>query len=474
MTAIAQALAQGYGGEEILKYLKRAFPKMAPSIAKATANGYGADQILKYVSRLLEDEKPAKGGSPHEIERENQERTNKLGKQIITSAATGLGLSAFAKNVPNIIRGAQQAIGAAPLTLPGTSAASHIGPKPMGGAPITPPPVNASSPIAPGSPIQPQAAQPVQPSPTPQQNAPPVDSAQVIQDMGIGAQVRNLAQAGNDPEAIATAVSVSLKPHQKKWLEQQLKEGNAKPLPEMIADFLSNPSNQEKKSPENAENVQKQAQNAPNEGEDLSKMSHVDIQRKFKVGYGEAVRMKKAAMGGKEENKPIEKGSIVATPDGEVVDIKDIRKTEALADEDGKLHKLKIGDLKLPDEKIQQTVARLLEIPEVEKSSIINYWSYDPEDKELFLMFHNGETYKYLEVPEELEEELLESSTAPKTKGQNEFGAWSQEDPQSRGATFINKLIANPKYKKTGKGEKPNPYYRKLRKGYDYWSKLRK
>lgn len=169
-----------------------------------------------------------------------------------------------------------------------------------------------------------------------------------------------------------------------------------------------------------------------------------------------------------------ERGSVVSLPAGNVGVIKDIKKEHALIDEDGKTHKVKISDLQLPDEAVQQTVARLLEIPEVDKSSTINYWAYDPEDKDLFLMFHNGETYKYHDVPEDLVKELHEMAVSPTTKKENEFGAWSPEDPKSRGATFIKKLIAHPKYKKPKKGEPENKFYRKLRKGYDYWAKLRK
>jgi len=424
MTAIAQALAQGYGGEEIIKYLKRAFPKMAPSIAKATANGYGADQILKYVSRLLEDEKPTKGLSPHEIEKGNQERTNKLGKQILGSAATGLGLSAFAKNVPNIIKGAQQAIGTPSLQLPnsGTSVGSNIGPKPMAGAPITPPPINASSPVAPGTPIQPQAVQPVQP---PQQNAPNVDSSQIIADMGIGSQVKNLAEAGNDPEAIATAVGISLKPNQKKWLEEQIKAGTAKSLPEMISDFLSNPSSNEKKSPEIAENMQKQAQN--------SKVERINTEN---GGYYEGPNFEQTGTAKKlkkiEEEKPIEKGSIVATPSGESGTIKSLRNKEALIDEDGKLHKVKKEDLvQIPENIRNQNFEEILDkyfhqFPEEGEGSLsdnLSGASYSPGHgifpSQTLVSFIDSphKIYLYENVEPELFDTISEGTGTTKTSG---------------------------------------------------------
>lgn len=170
----------------------------------------------------------------------------------------------------------------------------------------------------------------------------------------------------------------------------------------------------------------------------------------------------------------IEKGSIVATPSGEVGELKDVRKHEGLLDDAGKLKKVTIKDLKQPDETVVQTVTRLLEMPEIDKSSIINYWSYDDEANELFLMFHNGETYKYKNIPPELIDELREAAVNPKTTGANQFGAWSPEDELSRGATFINKIRNHEIYKPTKKGQPKNPNYLKLIKGYDYWKALRK
>lgn len=377
MTPILQGLAQGYSGEEILKFITRAFPKLAPKVAQATASGYSIDQVLKYINKLTETETFPKGLSSHEIEARHQKKYNDIGKKILGTAATATGVTAAVKNLPKIIKGA----------------VSGIGPSPMSNAPVSPPSIG-----------------------------------------GAPTQVPLPPQAVERKEALDKLSAAT--PEFKAYASEQIEKGEDKSTDELLKDFQKQQMSQKKKS-------------------ELMKGIESDVAKM-------------------ESPTKLEKGSIVATPNGEVGELKSVRNKEALVDDQGKLHKLKIKDLQLPDEKVQQTVARLLEIPEIDKSSLINYWSYDPEDKELFLMFHNGETYKYLDVPEELETELSEAAISPRTKGENEFGAWSQEDPSSRGATFIQKLIAHPKYKKPGKGESLNPFYRKLRKGYDYWTSLRK
>ena len=186
-----------------------------------------------------------------------------------------------------------------------------------------------------------------------------------------------------------------------------------------------------------------------------------------------------------EQPKQIKKGEIVYDPKtGIVGDLKDVKNKEGLLDDNGKLHKVRLEDLKEPDEDVRKTVSRLLEIPEIDKSAQIAYWAYDKPSDELFVTYHNGETYKYLEVPDDIKQEIENSSAVPKTEGETVYGAWSQDQkpeysPQagkeivSRGATLSKLIIHNPKYKKPKKGQPPNPLYRKLNKGYDYWQKLR-
>lgn len=496
MTPILQGLAQGYSGDQILKYMARAFPKIAPHIAKATASGYTVDQVIKYINRLMEEEVTPRGLSSHEIEARNQKKYNELGKKILGTASTAAGVTAFARNIPNIIK----------------SGLSQVGPSPMANAPVQPSSVNApSTPATP--PLSPEAQERKQSFENPLINDPQFKEY-VKQRMSEGTESTpekmfreyqsQLASQKKQPPLMSSIATDVEKMQQKEPVPapvlEEIVEEKPVTLPATKFNILS-PEDWKKRS-----SGEKTEEKKLGKFKNIHTNEEVEVKESPKADQYELIRENKSNLlfpkkafnahfvpveekkepesysewlahkektNWEKEGKP-EKGSIVATPDGEVGEIKDIRQTEGLVDEDGKLHKVKLSDIQMPDEKIQQTVARLLEIPEIDKSSIINYWAYDPTDKELFLMFHNGETYKYSDVPEELESELAEAGVSPKTKGENEFGAWAQDDPTSRGATFINKLISHPKYKRSTKGAEPNPHYRKLRKGYDYWTKLRK
>lgn len=476
MTAITQALATGYGEEEILKYIAKAAPSLAKSISKATSAGHSVSNVLGFLSKTMQDDEYDPYLSQEAGHKKVAKRREKATKELLKTAASGAALYGAARAVPSAIQGIKGAF-------QGNQPPSGIGPQPMGGAPVQPgqvqtPPIQQqpSQPLntggvaqnAPQPPIQPQGMQPPQ-QPAIQTSA--VNSAQIINSMGIAKQVQNLAQAGNTPEAIATAVGVSLKPNQRKWLDEQIQSGAAKALPDMVEDFLA--QSQPSQQPAPLIQTEQPIKTGVQPEEILpSERAEIPQEKEQKMPAKEHESFSKFMKPYREKLHP-EKGTIVSTPDGEVGEVQDIRKNESLVNEDGKLHKVKLSDLQLPDEKIQQTVARLLEIPEIDKSSLINYWAYDPEDKQLIAMYHNGESYKYLDVPEELEAQLLEASTVPKTKGENIFGAWSQEDEMSRGATLSKLFIQHPKYKRAKKGEAPNPYYRKLRKGYDYWAKLK-
>lgn len=419
MNPIVQAIALGYGEDEIIKYLSKTSPSLSKSIAKALGSGHSVSNILSFLSKTMQDDEYDTGLSQEAGHKKVAERRERITKELLKTAASSGALYGAAQMVP----GAIQSIAGAFKKNPSPPAAPAIGPTPMANAPVQPD--TSQIPKSQGNiqqtmPPQPQQALATQEQLQTTSSPPEIDSGNILKEMGIEDQVKNLKSRGNDVQAITAAANAILKPHQKKWLEGKIKEGKAAPLNELIEDFIG-------------KNPEQKAATPPQLAQD----------------------------------------DIVATPSGEVGTLKDLRKTEGLVEEGGKLHKVKINELQRPNETVVQTVSRLLEIPEIDKSALINYWSYDPEGKELFLMFHNGETYKYLDVPEELEEELLESSVSPKTKGENQFGAWAQEDPMSRGATFIQKLIAHSKYKKAKKGEAANPFYRKLRKGYDYWSKLR-
>ena len=435
MSSILQAMSAGYSPTQILNFMAQSFPSIAPTLEKANKYGYTPAKILGYLTNLLSSGEKVRGGTEAFQERLSGERVKQKLGDIASLGIGALGAYGASKALPALGRGVRGALSgiaggnAAPQTAPG--------PQPMANSPVQPPQVNAPTPA------QPQAAaaanipigQPNQPQITPPaQNAIPplVNSAQILKQMGLEDRINNLQSNGNGPDEISAVLDVSLTPGQKKWLGDKIKVGEAKPIKDLVTDYLS--VNAQKESP--VSNVPK-------------------------------------------------KGDLVATDQGIVGDLKDVKQKEALVESDGKLHKVKLDDIKKPDESVLETVTRLLEIPEIDRSGKIAYWSYDEPDNELFVMYHNGETYKYVDVPPEIKEEIKAAAVVPKTTGKNLYGAWSEDQVAefspsegkkivSRGATLSKLITHHEKYRKPKKGEPPNPFYRKLEQGFDYFQKLRK
>lgn len=432
-------LALGYTAEQIIDFLISSYPDLGRKIKQAKNLGHDAKAILSLFNgvspkNLKDLEKKAgvsKGyninpliGAQEATERSNaNEQIKKLGKGALGLAA-GYGVT---KILP-------KALQAASGLIQGTEG---IGPSPMSNAPVKP-----NAPTA--SPSQP-TTEPIQGTPqvaTTATQAPsisPQQSVSLIDQMGIGSQIQNLHAAGNTPEAIAAAVGVSMKPHQRKWLDEQIKSGSAKSLPDLVTDYLgqsvtpSQPVN-EKISPEIAQNVQKQT----------------IVEEKPKL-------------------KP-QKGELVATSSGDVGEIKSERNGKALVDVNGKLHQANASELELPNEELIQAVENLLKLPEIEKSSIISSLIYRPSKKEMFVKYHNGHSYVYEDVDQEDIRPIAEAMGIPVTTGKNIYGAWEKGKQDSRGAALIHGIIRNLKYSKENEGKT----WEKLETPYDRYKKLYK
>ena len=537
MTPITNALFQGYSEDDIIKYLKKLAPKLSAPIQSATINGYNSKQILGFINRLMEEKTIPKGMSPNEIEGMKTKQRNQLAKDILGTAATAIGGAAIAKQIPKAIKGLSTAIkgiGPKPMAnAPTSTNAPQSLTEPQGmqpPSPITPEAAQRKQIVENPAIADPEFREWVKAKIEAGEERPIEEMFKEFHREKAKARKSSPLMQGiaHDVEKMQAPSAQIPKPSEAPTEEFPVdKEGN----PLGYRDWLKyrESTDWKRKEEEHAkipETIKSENEEVQRTEEKAIKKEHPEF-AKFLAPYRAAIKGEKHEypsdrkittilndihndrLSEEQRSNPYvhkikelydqgkikseedihrelekkgfleatgkpEKGMIVATPNGEVGDLKDVRKTEGLVDEDGKLHKTKLKDIQLPDEHVVQTVARLLEIPEIEKSSLINYWAYDPEDKELIAMYHNGETYKYLEVPEELESQLLEAATMPKTSGENVFGAWAEEDPMSRGATLSKLLIQHPKYKRAKKGEKENPYYRKLRKGYDYWTKLRK
>lgn len=474
MSTFISSLASSFPAEKILKFIARAYPELGMKINTAQAYGRSAEDILKYLSKMNEGNfSPAKktsSSNPYLQAQELTKNVHPLGKTLMRAASIGLGAYGLARGLPAI---ANSKIGQGILTSIGLNAPSS-----QTQNTILDPSMQTSGQI--NMPMQEQQA--MQPSTpisqaitVPQTQQSSIDSIDIIKQMGVDQKINNLLKAGNTPDIISGVIDQSLTPSQKKWLDTQVKAGKALPMEQMVQEYVASKPAQRESAKGHIDEMHK-------------KKRFIDeLQKQFDETYGKGFELE-------EEPKDVQlldiskkpvKGDIVATPQGIVGNLESIKQQEALVKDDaGKLHKLKIKDLQLPDENVGKTVARLLEIPEIDKSGPLNYWAYDEPDNELFIMYHNGETYKYKDVPPDLIQELEKAAISPKTKGENMYGAWSPEDkPEfsqqagreilSRGATASRLIINHPKYKKPKKGEPPNPFYRKLQRGYDYYIALR-
>lgn len=165
--------------------------------------------------------------------------------------------------------------------------------------------------------------------------------------------------------------------------------------------------------------------------------------------------------------------NMVITPKG-VGEIKHKGKAGVIAKVDGKDSSFKPEDIEQPSEDLIEAVQNILQIPEVDRSSNIALFLYNPKDNEMFFQFHNGESYKYYDIDPDAVYRLAKKMAIPISEGKNIYGAWSQDDRQSLGAAFYQEILKNPKYKKPGKDQPANPNYQKLDTMYDYWKLLRK
>lgn len=79
------------------------------------------------------------------------------------------------------------------------------------------------------------------------------------------------------------------------------------------------------------------------------------------------------------------------------------------------------------------------------KSSVIRYTDYNPKDMVAKVVFNNGHTYIYKNVPPEAYKKLVAGQTPAKTEGENKWGMWWVGKNPSLGAAF-NEHIKKPGY----------------------------
>ncbi len=426
MTPIISAISAGYGEEEILKYITKAIPGIASKIQKARSTGYSASNILKFLSKAMQGEEYDPSLSESEARGMQRRKQDAISKGLVKTAASAIATPAVLGAITSS-KPVQDILGK-------LGGKKDIGPSPMSNAPVQ---LNTAS--LPQSNTAPQpAAQPTQSTTQPQPSSDPQQTASLIDQLGIGSQIQTMKQAGNSPEAIASAIGVIMKPHQRKWLDEQIKAGKSKSLPDLISDYSSqldanatgqpgiatgqNQPFNEKISPEIAESAQKQP----------------DFEEKTKL-------------------KP-QKGELVATPNGEVGEIKSERNGKALIDVNGKLHQVNREEVvasPLPQKDLAELHEDLIRGIERETgeevSRNVNYAGYNPVTNRLLYIPHGGGAYIYGQISPEDKEALTSVLGRRKTTGENFIGAWFEGTKSPIGAQ-MSALIKRLQQERGGKG----------------------
>jgi hypothetical protein len=170
-----------------------------------------------------------------------------------------------------------------------------------------------------------------------------------------------------------------------------------------------------------------------------------------------------------EQAEQMKKNDLI-TPSGDIGTLKSERNGKALLDVNGKLEQFDRKDLEAPEPELFDVVEKLLDLPEIEKSSVLSSLIYRPNKKEMFVKFHNGDSYVYEDVSPEEMHPIAEAIGIPVTSGQTVYGAWEKGKQDSRGAALITGIIKNPKYSKDQQGKT----WEKLETKYDRYKKLYK
>jgi hypothetical protein len=461
------ALAAGYTAEQVFDLLQGAFPALSKKLRQAKNIGYDVKQIFSMLEgtdkkKLKElEEKAARSpqydDNPYIQGQKKTEQTSaatslgNAGKALGTAALGAAGLYGASKLLPSLAGGIGSLIDQ-------NGKKSQIGPAPMSNAPVGVNPEKKPEDLQgiPETPEREQFRKKLEGLPDMPMMLNPSDISLPSKTESDFPHLIDAAQkslsSGNTPEQTYDRLKNS--PFFRGLVDKFEKENGFSFLGRIKK--LKQPDEQTTRDAEQIdENIEQ-----PSSQLDETKQK---VEKQIKPVKGDIVFDEKSGISG---------------------ELKDIRNKEALIDDNGKIKKVSVEDLRLPDEDVRETVSRLLEIPEIDRSSNIALWSYDPQDNELLVLYHNGSKYKYLHVPEEIQQEIKNAGIVPKTEGQNIYGAWSQDQvPEfspsegkkivSRGATLSKLIINHPLYKKSKKGEKPNPNYRKLEVGYDYYAKLR-
>jgi hypothetical protein len=417
---ISKLISSGYKPEEILSILSKSLPGLGDKLQYAMQAGYTLEDIMRYLSMTgIKSLKNLNSDSSDQTK-----GMTELEKARFHSKEGG-DTGRTAKRLAGIIGPIAGAAGGGYLASRALQAVPQVINNPLIKNTIQ---AIGSKIAGPSSPQQ--TRPPIQPLENPNEqmeelNIEPLDisaqksipqqieqkgleqeelsSEQILRDLGVENRVQSMLQANNNPEVVAGVIEKTINPEQR----QALKSKTQHPLESLIADYAA------KYKPEIPENF----------------------------------------------------SGLVITPKGDIAKLNNIEKNGiARVDVDGKEKLYKDVDLIKPDQDIQTAFQNFIDlIPEEERSSVVAFTSYNPENEMLAVQFHNGDFYIYPNANQEDIDEILSQAVPAKTTGSNRYAAW-KEGEKSRGAT-LNTLLRT-KFK--------NYIKFSAKDGYDFLQRVRK
>jgi hypothetical protein len=451
MNSIFSALESGYDPEEIIGYIAKAIPKMAPTILKAKKSGYSVQQILGFLSKSF-DNTDRRGLSQSERHAANTRADTEMVKHGLKMGATALAAplaagaagSALQRAFPAQLQGLAPGIAS---QMPGLSQQQ---------------PMNTAGQNTPSSAMQPplnQAQNKVTPSSSPpiietgnipqtpaitQAVTPKRDinkSLDIIKSSGLETNIKNMLEGGMSPPDIAAV------------------------LPRMAGKDLAKKLGKIEGGLEGV--IEDYAQSMPKPDTNMSQ-----VQPDANLAQSEPAMQPEAPILKEEpkEKKSIEKNSVVASPQG-VGEVKEIRNGQAIVDVDGKKHKVSEDELiqsPLPEKELADLYDDVIKGIEKETgqevSRNVEWAGYDPNTNELAYKPHGSDKlYVYEDISPEDAQTLTSLLTKRKSTGSNHIGAWEANTTSPIGAAMY-QLIKKLQSERGGKG---NEYRGKYQTIYD-------
>lgn len=451
MNPLAQGMALGYTGQQLLNFLTKAIPSLSPKISQAQKAGHSIEKIINFLGKTMEAQSYPKNMTQNQIHGQKTKEKEALTKGLLAKGAallgTGLATAAVSRALPTLASGLMQQGSTPPVpnqpTNPGGTPPTLPTPQQPQPSVPTQQPQGPTSPIpSPNQPVTPQATLATSPSQQPpvnnnninipnlqqstQPEVNPLQSKQVPPlPQALQKQVESMLAAGNDVENIAGTIKAT---------QPQVAKEYEKTTNVAIADAVkqfaeTNPIQTRKPEPMEGEQPPINRENALLESEI-------------------------------KPSKPLEKKSVVALPNGDIGEVTDIRQGIATVNANGKTYRRKVEDLIQEPEDIEEATRQLMKfIPEGDKStSIQNSIFFNlPGEKEdvpiLLTKFWDGKIAWYKGIDENSYRQIALGTYEPKTSGKTSIGEYKPGVIDSRGAAFHQLVKMNPLFNKENKGK---------------------